>query len=342
MRLGYRAGAYHVPHATRRPAECEPEPIPDTPTPNTCLFPTMPRAGTVAIVGRPNAGKSTLVNRIVGQKLAITSPKPQATRERVVGIHTSEDIQFILHDTPGLLEPKYALQESMRTVALEALADADVILYLIDPSDRKPETLEHAAGLSRPPASPVITIFTKSDLLNDEQRTALHEGHPNALFISSVTGAGVDDLVERIGEMLPESPFLYPEDEVSTQSVRFFTAELIRETALEQLGDEVPYAVACGIEEFRENRSPIYIRAVLYVERESQKRIVIGNKGTRIREIGSASRVKIEELTGAPVYLDLWVKVLHNWRKNPDALRRLGYRPPQTRGKNARRKDRPR
>ncbi len=295
------------------------------------------KAGTVAIVGRPNAGKSTLVNRIVGQKLAITSPKPQATRDRVVGIHTSENVQFILHDTPGLLEPRYALHESMRNTALEALADADVILYLIDPTDRAPEPLTEAAGLAKPPASPVITIFTRDDIIDNDRRAELRAGHPDACFVSGITGSGVDALLERIAGLLPESPFLYPDDEISTQSMRFFTAELIRETALEQLGEEVPYAIACAIEEFREDRSPIYIRAVIYVERESQKRIVIGNKGSRIREIGSVARTKIEELTGAPVYLDLWVKVLHNWRKNPDALRRLGYKPAGAREQGIRR-----
>lgn len=286
----------------------------------------------VAVVGKPNAGKSTLLNRIVGQKLAITSPKPQATRDRVVGIHTSENVQFVLLDTPGLLEPRYALQEAMREAALEALRDADVILYLVDPNEREFPTLVEAAGLAAPPRAPVITVFTKDDLLDAERRAELRATHPDAIHISALMGTGMDELLERIAALLPESPFLYPEDEISTQSLRFFTAELIRETALEQLGDEVPYAIACEVEEFREDRSPIYIRAVIYVERESQKRIVIGAKGARIREIGRVSRQKIEDLVGSPVYLDLWVKVLHNWRKNVDALRRLGYRlPPSAR-----------
>ena len=147
--------------------------------------------------------------------------------------------------------------------------------------------------------------------------------------VSAITGEGLDDLLATAAERLPESPFLYPEDEISTQAVRFFVSELIRETALEQLEDEVPYSVASKVEEFREDRSPVYIRAVIYVERESQKRILIGAKGERIREIGKASRAKVEELIGSPVYLDLWVKVLSNWRKNADALRRLGYRLPK-------------
>ncbi len=282
----------------------------------------------VAVVGKPNAGKSTLMNRLVGQKLAITSPKPQSTRDRVVGIHTTETAQLVLLDTPGLLEPKYALQTAMRDTALEALRDADVVLYLSDATEGVPAPLEEAAGLNHPVRAPVLLVLTKDDLLTDERRLELGARHPDAVLLSSVEGAGVDALLARIEELLPESPFLYPEDEISTQSVRFFTAELVRETALEQLGDEVPYAVACEIEEFREDKTPIYIRATLHVERESQKRIIIGSKGSRIREIGSSARVKIEQFIDAPVYLDLWVKVLPNWRKSADALRRFGYSAP--------------
>jgi GTPase len=152
-------------------------------------------------------------------------------------------------------------------------------------------------------------------------------GHaPDAIPFSALTGEGVDILLAAIAEQLPESPFLYPEDDISTQTLRFFAAELIRETALEQLDEEVPYSVACEVEEFREDRSPVYIRATIYVERDSQKRILIGEKGSRIREIGRAARAKIERLVGGAVYLDLWVKVLANWRRNARALERLGYR----------------
>jgi GTPase len=156
---------------------------------------------------------------------------------------------------------------------------------------------------------------------------------PDAFQVSALTGEGVEHLIADLTPHLPESPFLYPDDEIGTQSVRFFASELVRETALEQLDDEVPYSVACGIEEFREDRSPVYIRAVIYVERESQKGILVGHKGARIRELGRESRLKIERLVGKPVFLDLWVKVLPNWRRNIQSLRRLGYALPQDGGR---------
>jgi len=286
----------------------------------------MTRAGIVTVVGKPNVGKSTLLNRIIGQKLSIVSPKPQSTRDRVVGIHSEGDVQMVVLDTPGLLNPKYALQRAMRATALEALRDADVIIYLVDATDESPEPLHVAAALNHPPGAPVITALNKADLLTPNRRAVLVNESPNARFISAVTGEGVSELFAAAAKHLPESPFLYPEDEISTQHLRFFVSELIRETALEQLSDEVPYSIACEIEEFREDRKPVYIRAVLHVERDSQKRILIGSKGQRIRSIGQAARAKVEALLEQNVYLDLWVKVLANWRRNTNALARFGYR----------------
>ncbi|HEY7232871.1 MAG TPA: GTPase Era [Gemmatimonadaceae bacterium] len=289
----------------------------------------MTRAGIVTVAGKPNAGKSTLLNRIIGQKLSIVSPKPQSTRDRIVGIRSENDVQMIVLDTPGLLNPAYPLQHAMRAAALDAVAEADVIIHLVDAVEEKPASFVDAAGLSTPPRAPIVLALNKVDALSDEERSRMSARYPEAHLISAITGEGVDALLASVGALLPESPFLYPDDEISTQAVRFFVSELIRETALEQLEDEVPYSVASEVDEYREGRKPVYIRAVLYVERESQKRILIGAKGDRIREIGRASRVKIEELVGEPVYLDLWVKVLSNWRKNATALRRLGYRLPK-------------
>jgi GTP-binding protein Era len=293
----------------------------------------MTRAGIVTVVGRPNAGKSTLLNRIVGTKLSIVSEKPQSTRHRIVGIRTDGDTQMVVLDTPGLLNPRYALQQAMRATAVHALEEADAILYLIDATDRG-ETLvplHEAAALPAPPRAPVALALNKCDLLSPDARASLRERAPQAHLISAITGEGVDTLLSALGALLPESPFLYPEDEISTQTVRFFVAELIRETALEQLDEEVPYSIACDIEEFREAQSPVYIRAVVYVERESQKRIFIGAGGQRIRAVGRAAREKIEAFIGAKVYLDLWVKVLPNWRRDARALQRLGFRVPQDR-----------
>ncbi len=286
----------------------------------------MTRAGFVTVAGKPNAGKSTLLNRIVGQKLAIVSPKPQSTRDRVVGIRTVDDVQMVLLDTPGLLAPTYALQRAMRSTALQALRDADVIIHVVDGTEHDVVPLHVAAGLPTPPAAPVVTALNKADLLSPQRQSDLLERIPDGRLISAANGDGILELLAVTAERLPESPFLYPADEVSTQHLRFFVAELVRETALEQLNDEIPYSVACEIEEFREDRTPVYIRAVLHVERDSQKRILIGSQGARIRSIGQSARKKVEALLEQQVYLDLWVKVLANWRKNANALARFGYR----------------
>jgi GTPase len=285
----------------------------------------MTRAGIVTVVGRPNAGKSTLLNRLVGQKLSITSPKPQSTRDRIVGIRSDAGVQMVLLDTPGLLDPAYPLQSAMRATANAALEDADVIVYLADGQAGYPPPLEQAAALKRAPRAPVLVVLNKIDAVAPSELAKVRDRQPDAVLVSALTGEGIPALIAAIAERLPESPFLYPEDELSTQHLRFFAAELVRETALEQLSDEVPYSIACEIEEFREDRTPLYIRAVIHVERDSQKRILIGAGGARVKQIGRVARQKIERLTGAPVYLDLWVKVLPNWRRDPNALARLGY-----------------
>jgi GTP-binding protein Era len=289
----------------------------------------MTRAGIVTVVGKPNAGKSTLLNRLIGEKLSITSEKPQSTRNRIVGILSQGDVQMIILDTPGLLEPRYALQRAMRGAALQALQDADVIVYLADAADGAPPPLTVAAELPSAPRAPTLVVLNKIDTVDGTARERLRAQIPDAIQLSAKTGEGIEELHRAITPHLPESPFLYPADEIGTQSLRFFASELIRESALEQLDEEVPYSVACGIEEFREDRTPVYIRAVIYVERESQKGILVGRRGARIRELGRASREKIERLVDKPVFLDLWVKVLPNWRRNAQALRRLGYTLPE-------------
>lgn len=285
----------------------------------------MTRAGIVTVAGKPNAGKSTLLNRLVGQYLAITSPKAQSTRDRIVGLRTEGDVQMVVLDTPGLLEPRHHLHRSMRSAALAALREADVIVHLLDATTDVVAPLAEVAGLDEAPKAPVLLVVNKSDLLNASARRALAAAHPDAVLISARTGDGMPRLLEKIGAHLPESPFLYPADDLSTQHLRFFAREAVREAALAQLDEEVPHAVACEIEEFREESTPVYIRAVLHVERDSQKRILIGSGGQRIKTIGTAARKRIETLVGGAVYLDLHVKVLPNWRRNPAALARLGY-----------------
>ncbi len=288
----------------------------------------MTKAGFVTVAGFPNAGKSTLLNQLVGEKLAITSSKAQSTRHRVVGIRTVNEAQMIILDTPGLLEPRDSLHSAMRNAAIAAVREADVVVHVIDATRGRVIPFVQAAALDRAPRAPIVLVLNKCDLLSAEARIALLLLHPDAVLLSAASGDGMELLVSRITGLLPDSAYLYPDDELSTQPVRFFCAEFVRETALEQLGDELPHALACEIEEFREGSSPLYIRAVLHVERDSQKRIVIGANGQQIKKLGRVAREKIERFIGQPVYLDLWVKVLPNWRKNRGAVLRLGYGDP--------------
>ena len=292
------------------------------------------KAGLVALVGRPNVGKSTLMNALLGEKLSIVTSREQTTRERVLGILTQGDVQMIFIDTPGLLEPRYLLHESMVGEAVRALLDADVVLLLLDPTrDDAPadgEVLEQLR--SRGPALHVAV--NKVDIGDGRAVQRLVEWSRRELHIephriSAEKGKGLDTLREALEAGLPASPFLYPAEDLAAQPVRFFVAELIRETIFEEYGQEIPYSTVVGIEEYRETEDPVFIRAEIYVERSSQKGIIIGKGGRAIKQLGSRSRSKIEAFTGTRVYLDLWVKELPGWRKNADALKRLGYHVPE-------------
>ena len=282
----------------------------------------MQKCGHVALAGVPNVGKSSLLNAIVGQHLAIVSPKPQATRLPVVGLHTTEHAQFIFHDLPGLLEPRYMMQARMRRAALDQLARCHAILYLHPALGGVAPDFITLAGLEVPPAAPVVTAYTKADLTSDAARRALG---PGVLLVSAETGEGIPGLLDRLAGLLPEAPFEFDPDDAGTQPLRFFVVEFLREAAFEALEDELPYAFTAEVEEFREHSSPVYIRVTLLVERESQKGMVIGRGGRTLKAIGAHARARLESLLGAPVYLDCWVKVLPNWRRNAAALTRLGF-----------------
>ena len=289
--------------------------------------PRATRAGHVALVGKPNAGKSTLLNRLLGLKLAITSPKPQSTRVSAVGILTTDDVQMVMLDTPGLLNPSYALQRSMLASAVAALRDADVAVYVHDATNGPPPSLESLLPPGTPLPRTQLIWANKIDLVNEGNRAVL-EAMDAVVTGSAQSGDGIDALLTKMAAHMPLSPFLYPADELSTQPVRFFAAEAIRESALAILHEEVPYGIFVDVEEFRETKKPIYIRAVLYVERDSQKGIVLGAKGRTIRDIGTAARVLIEQLVEEAVFLDLWVKVMPDWRKDAVTLKRLGFNLP--------------
>ena len=295
---------------------------------------TTQRAGYVALVGRPNAGKSTLLNHLIGEHLSIVTPKAQTTWQRVTGILTVESDQIVFLDTPGLLEARDMLQKSMLGAALHALAEADVVLLVVDTTEA-PSAKDRKRILSAMEGvrAPCRVALNKVDAAPEgaikawEGWVAEHLGAPT-YRISAQEGTGTEPLLAAVRAGLPESPFLYPEDDIATDPVRFFVAELVRETIFEQFRQEIPYSVFCKVEEYRESQEPIYIQVIVYVERKSQKGMLIGKQGAAIRELGSAARAKIEHFLGSSVYLDLWVKPLKSWRKNRAYLSQLGFQLP--------------
>jgi GTP-binding protein Era len=289
----------------------------------------------VALVGRPNAGKSTLLNRMVGEHLSIVTPKAQTTWQRVTGIRTEDGVQMVFLDTPGLLEARDLFQRAMLVAALEALAEADVVVLVVDPTEAPtPQDEERLSSALTDVSAPLLVALNKSDSVpggSMEVWTSwVRARFPRALAwrISAEGGDGVDDLIAGVAQALPEGPFLYPEDEIASNPVRFFVAELVRETIFEQYHQEIPYSVFCEVAEFREDQDPVYIHIDVHVERKSQKGILIGKNGAAIRELGSAARAKIEHFLGERVYLDLWVKPLESWRKSRAHLGRFGFRLP--------------
>lgn len=292
------------------------------------------RAGDIALVGRPNVGKSTLLNAFTGERLSIVTPRAQTTRERVLGIYTGERVQMVFVDTPGLLEPSYLLQRAMVGEALTAVAEADLVLLLLDATHAEERPPADVLALLASRGTALFVAVNKVDVAAQpavEQLAGWAEqtlGRP-AWRVSAARQTGVEELRIALEQALPASPFYYPADDVAVQPVRFFVAELVRETIFEQYEEEIPYSTVVRIEEFRESAEPVYIRATVYVERDSQKGIVLGKGGAAIKALGAASRAKVEAFLGQRVYLDLWVKVLPGWRRKRSALEYLGYRVPR-------------
>ena len=287
------------------------------------------RAGVVAILGRPNAGKSTLLNRLIGEKLAIVTAKPQTTRSRILGILTLERAQLLLLDTPGMHAGAKALNRAMGDQVDEAARDCDAAVLLVDPTEGWGEDLDQLLARLAERGTPVVVAGTKSDLPRAAQAAwppPAARGAAAVLRLSARTGEGIPELLDEIVPRLPESPRLYPEDELSDRPVRFLAAELVREAAFEELSQELPYALAVEVVEFDEKRDDLVrIRANLLLERASQKQIAIGTGGERIKRIGIRARREIERLVGKQVHLALWVKLEPKWARRSKRLKSLGY-----------------
>ena len=295
------------------------------------------RSGYVALIGEPNVGKSTLLNALLGQKLSIVTPKPQTTRHKIAGILTGDNYQVVFLDTPGLIEPRYTLQEVMMSFSAEAMNEADVVLFLTDATDRGAiGSIRNSPAVARlfnsKQKKPVFVVINKMDLVEKGAILPLIKGFSEAypfdeiIPVSALKEENLDDLKETIVKYIPEGNAFYPEDYVSDRDERFFVSELIREEIFKVFKEEVPYSTTVEIEEFRDSDSErkTFIRAIVYVERESQKGIIIGKKGAALKQIGQNSRRQIEEMIGHEVFLELFVKVVKKWRE----VSRLSQRDP--------------
>ncbi len=289
------------------------------------------KAGYVAILGRPNVGKSTLLNQMLKFKLSIVTPKPQTTRKRVLGILNGEHYQIIFIDTPGIIEPRYNLQKVMMKYVRNAMEDADVLLYMVDAS-RSTEELEAVKERIKPVGKPVILAVNKVDRVRKDILLPMMDQYrkiyPFAAIvpISALKNDGLDRLLQEIVQLLPASPPYYPSDYITPEQERFFVAEIIREKIFLLYGEEIPYSTHVEIEEFKERpEQKDYIRAIIYVEKPSQKGILIGKQGQALKKVGQYAREEIEAFLRRPVYLELFVKVNEDWRKKDTKLRRLGF-----------------
>jgi len=289
-------------------------------------------SGYVAIIGRPNVGKSTLLNAILGQKIAIVNPKPQTTRNRIVGIKTLPNAQIIFIDTPGIHQPKHKLGEAMVKISMESLDEVDLVLFMSEP--REPGKIEKVImDLAKNIRTPVFLLINKIDSVKKAELLPViekhREFHPFAeiIPISALAMNGIDLLLDRIYEYLPPGPKYYSDDLVTDQMEKFMAAEIIREKIMELTGEEVPHSVAVEVNQWTEREDGLVsINCNIYVERDGQKAIIIGKSGSMLKSIGSNARIDIENLLNTKVFLELWVKVKKNWRNDNQLLRELGYR----------------
>ncbi len=283
------------------------------------------KSGFVSLVGRPNVGKSSLMNAFVGQKITIISPKPQTTRNQLRGILTGSDHQIIWVDTPGIHRPKHKLGERMNKTAYGAFAN-DLILLVLDAKDGLTGADSKVIETIRKAATPVYLVWNKIDLQENKEKLPLIEGLEKVFYVSALTEQGLAPLLGAIIEELPKGPAYYPPEMLTDNPERFLAGEFIREQILKNTEEEVPHSIAVLVDQMKERENGMtYIGANIYVERDSQKGIIIGAKGAKLKEIGQAARKDLEELLETPVYLDLWVKVRKNWRNKDFSLRDFGY-----------------
>ena len=294
------------------------------------------KAGFVNIVGNPNVGKSTLMNQLVGEKISIATFKAQTTRHRIMGIVNTDDSQIVFSDTPGVLKPNYKMQEYMLQFSESALADADILLYVTDVvenPEKNMDFLEKVAKMS----IPVLVLINKIDELKGENATERlgaivekwHKLLPNAeiLPISAANKFGIDMLMKRIKELLPESPAYFDKDQLTDKPAKFFVSEIIREKILRYYDKEIPYSVEVVVERFKEDEHHIHINAVIYVERDSQKGIIIGHQGMALKKVSTEARKSLEHFFGKAIYIELFVKVDKDWRNSDRELNNFGYNP---------------
>jgi len=289
------------------------------------------RSGFVNILGNPNVGKSTIMNAMVGQKLSIITPKVQTTRHRIMGIVNGDDFQIVYSDTPGILKPKYRLQESMMGFVDTALTDADIILYVTDVTEKPDPASEYILRIKEH-GVPVIIAINKIDLSNQSDLETIVAGW-HAIFegsdiipLSALRNFNLDRLLKSVLEKLPEGEPFFPKDQLTDRYERFFASEIIREKILLNYQKEIPYSVEIEIESFKEEKKLIRITAVIHVERDTQKGIIIGHKGLMLKKTGTEARKDMEDFFGRKVFLELFVKVSKDWREKPLALKRFGYR----------------